>query len=285
VKSPQGVGDRFQPSLKSLVGKTALRLRRIPGHRAVLLSYHSVHPRKRHVAISPELFRRHLILLKAHCRVLTFGELAEHVLGGSGRRSEEPLVGITFDDGYLDNYEYALPILRELRVPATFFVTVGLIDQNEAVIEHFLHGLQWKRTWADIEPMSWDQLIEMREGGMEIGSHGYAHTNLALLEGDQVQRDLSVARSRLEEVLDSRVLILAYPFGKPGIHVTKRVVEAAKEAGYTFATTTASRGVRPADCPHLIPRFVIGVTEPAWVGFKVWGGEDFIGFWEQRRAL
>src|SRR5690348_14461190 len=90
--------------------------------RRVILCYHSVHSSKWFSSASPELFDTHLEWLKLNCDVVPLGKLVEACAVGS-----RPTVAITFDDGYLDNFEYAFPLLAKHRLTATFFVTVGLL--------------------------------------------------------------------------------------------------------------------------------------------------------------
>ena len=79
------------------------------------------------IAVSPERFRQHMAHLKQHYQPLPLGELADALGGGSIPRRA---VAITFDDGYADNYLNALPILSDLGVPATVFVSSGYIDDD-----------------------------------------------------------------------------------------------------------------------------------------------------------
>ena len=79
-------------------------------------------------AVSTEVFEAHMSYLARHYKVVGMDELSRHLESGD---STEAVVGITFDDGYLDNYECALPILKRYNLPATIFLTTGHIDSGE----------------------------------------------------------------------------------------------------------------------------------------------------------
>ena len=85
------------------------------------------------IAVSPQNFRSQMAYLKQGYRILRFEEDWSHIQG--------PAVVITFDDGYADNALQALPILEELAVPATFFVSTGLLDTGETFWWHRLEAL------------------------------------------------------------------------------------------------------------------------------------------------
>jgi peptidoglycan/xylan/chitin deacetylase (PgdA/CDA1 family) len=108
----------------------AALLRRAPAWSGVLvLNYHRIG----HVATAPFFrdafsatpadFDRQLAFLARHADVIGAADLPHVLRGGRGRH-----VMITFDDGYLDNYELAFPLLRQHRLPATFFICTGLLD-------------------------------------------------------------------------------------------------------------------------------------------------------------
>ena len=85
------------------------------------------------IAVSPDNFRRQLDHLKQHYRIVRFGEDWSVI--------KERAVAITFDDGYADNLLEALPILEELQVPATFFVSTGNLEVGKFFWWHRLEAL------------------------------------------------------------------------------------------------------------------------------------------------
>lgn len=107
--------------------------------RAAILRYHSVSTQAdgTHLcldpglAVSPEHFDRQCAYLARHYRVLSLDELVDHVSAGQAVPSKA--VVLTFDDGYLDNYTQAFPILRRHGLNATFYVTTDCID-NRALL-------------------------------------------------------------------------------------------------------------------------------------------------------
>src|SRR3989344_2870790 len=96
--------------------------------------YHGVHPwvpgygifNYRKKFISPELFREELGWIKKHFSVISLSRLIER--SNPDSRIPPRATAITFDDGYENNYQYAFPILKENKLPATFFLTTDLVD-------------------------------------------------------------------------------------------------------------------------------------------------------------
>jgi peptidoglycan/xylan/chitin deacetylase (PgdA/CDA1 family) len=81
-------------------------------------------------AISTEVFDRHMRYLARHYRVVSMADLSRHLENGD---SPETVVGLTFDDGYRDNYECAFPILQRYGLPATIFLSTGSVDSGESL--------------------------------------------------------------------------------------------------------------------------------------------------------
>lgn len=245
------------------------------GSRVVVLCYHSIHPHKSFATATPEQFKRHLDWLHTHCSIVPLGWVIEDSDNGSGR----PSVAITFDDGYEDNYTYAFPALEEYQAAATIFLTVGALERDSSVLAklRFLRSA----TDADVAPLTWTQVAEMREGNIEFGSHTYSHANLARLSYEDARSELARSKEIMEERLGVRVDSLAYPFGKPRAHFTRETVTLARAVGYERAAAILFRRVRASDDAYAIPRFIVDDSLPRLIA-KVRGDWDMVGVWQDR---
>ncbi|HEY7697700.1 MAG TPA: polysaccharide deacetylase family protein [Vicinamibacteria bacterium] len=123
------IGSKFVSLLARAPGATRAFLSLTRPRRFLILCYHRVnndgHPFFTGTPVT--LFRRQMEALRRHFTVLPLGELAERA-----RHRDLPRngVAVTFDDGYRDNYENAFPVLRELDLPATIFLTTDAVDGN-----------------------------------------------------------------------------------------------------------------------------------------------------------
>lgn len=137
-------------------------------------------------------FEAQLMLLKQlGYHPVTVGEIAA-AMEGKATLPERPIV-LTFDDGWREQYDVAFPILQRYRMRATFFVSTSFVGYPRF--------------------MTWEELAEMRDAGMEIASHGRKHINLADAEDDEAWREIARSREVLEEKLGVSVVSFAYPFG------------------------------------------------------------------------
>jgi len=178
-----------------------------------ILAYHSFDPGlfpNNKLAMAPELFRKQMVFLKTRGYEVTGLSSCAKTLGLQGLLGKK--TALTFDDGYLDNYERAVPVLRELGFPGTFFVTPDSIGRP---------GF-----------MTWDMLLEISSiPGMEVGSHGLLHMPLADVPEKDARKFIFDSKNMLEDRLGRAVKAFSYPSGS----FTDRVVELVKEAGYEYA--------------------------------------------------
>ena len=244
--------------------------------RVVVLCYHSIHPSLPFASATPELFRQHLRWLCAHCEVVPLRALRAYASRASGT---EPVVAITFDDGYEDNYTYAFPLLKEAGTAATVFLTTGLIGSDPGVIRTFCD-------LYDVPPelvagLSWPQIHEMRGGGVEFGAHTHTHPNLSFIGPATASTEIRTSTDILEEHLQEPIVSFAYPFGKPGIHFDAATVGVVAALGFECAVTVHYRGVRAGDSPLRIPRFAVTNDSLDVLAGKVYGKLDVLGLWQQ----
>lgn len=204
-------------------GLSRVGVARLLAPRVVVLLYHRVADDARdNLTVGIEQFDQQMQWLATHCDVLPIeAVLAMDAVPRSGR----PLVAVTFDDGYLDNYRHAAPILRRHGLPAAFFVSTGIVDSERA----FPHDVRRKN--PPLSKMSWDQLREMRAWGFTIGSHTVGHIDCAAEPEEVVRHELARSRDDLREQLGVTEPIFAYPYGGRQ-HMTPARLELVKQAGY-----------------------------------------------------
>ncbi len=191
------------------------------GNRLVVLLYHRVNDSQRDsVTIGVEQFDTHMRYLADHYRIVSIGDLVKGDVPGDG-----PLVAVSFDDGYLDNYQYAAPILIKHGVNATFFISTDNVSHNLP----FAHDLE--KIGHGLDAMTWDQVREMHREGLEFGSHTANHINLAASPADLVAAELVRSKQALEQELGLSEVMFAYPFGKRA-DITPERLEQVRQAGY-----------------------------------------------------
>jgi peptidoglycan/xylan/chitin deacetylase (PgdA/CDA1 family) len=119
-------------------------------------------------------------------------------------------IAITFDDGWIDNYTCAAPLLRKLAIPATFFVVAACADSGRMNSDH------WR---------------ELSAQGFTIGSHTRTHPDLTRVSDDAAREEIAGSKADIERALGMTVDFLAYPGGA----FNTRVAALAREAGYRAA--------------------------------------------------
>ena len=213
-----------------------------PAARPIILMYHHIMPPPPGAAIkgmyvSPTQFDGQIGWLKRRgYQFLTFADLLDTESGNS--HSDRSVI-ITLDDGYLNNYTEAFPILRKHDVSAVIYPILNDLGQS---------GVFWpgatEQTPADM--MSEQHLREMAAAGIEFGSHLLNHKRLTEMTEQEQTDELTRSRSRLAELQGSPVLSIAYPFGE----YDEGVLDRTRAAGYRFGVTTMP-GVNSADTDPL----------------------------------
>ncbi len=166
--------------------------------------------------ITPELFEEHMTgIIERGYTPIQVSDYYNSTERGK-ELPENPII-ITFDDGYLSNYEIAYPILKRLNIPATIFVvtsTVGAKPEDGAVsTPHF----------------SWEQAAEMQESGIiDIQSHSHTHKNMTAVSVAELQEELRISRYLIEKNLNKHCFGFAYPGGK----YNDTTLKLARYAGY-----------------------------------------------------
>jgi len=207
-------------------------------------------------------FRANLHFLKRSTNVVSLDDFF------LGRLSSERInVVITFDDGYKSWVTDAIPILKELGLPATFFVSSGFVglskeDESEFMFSRLFLKLAPRIT---VSGLSIDDVRKLVEEGFTVGGHTLNHCNLAgLRDSDQLRYEITEDKMRLERIIGKKIDYFAYPFGayqNPEINLA----EVLRESGYRGAVTTVSGFNSVGTSPYLLHREITYTSMPGWV--------------------
>jgi peptidoglycan/xylan/chitin deacetylase (PgdA/CDA1 family) len=218
--------------------------------RVTVLCYHRFEDSPRDgLAISPADFRAEMQKLKDD-GIAVVG-MDDFLAWRRGEKSlPERAAVITIDDGYRSGYEVAWPILKEFGYPFTMFIYTEYVKGG---------------AFAGGGSLTWQELAEMRDAGVDIGSHSLTHGSLTSTKGRTpeeqeawVRAELLDSKKILEEKLGMPVPTFAYPYG----HENERVRELAKEAGYEAAFTVRGQKLTPSGDPMAIGRYAIDSKQP-----------------------
>ncbi|GGT83543.1 MULTISPECIES: polysaccharide deacetylase family protein [Streptomyces] len=196
------------------------------------------------VTVSPVRFARQLHWLTDRgLRGVSVRELLAATAAGRAKG----LVGLTFDDGYADFLDSALPLLRRHGFTATVYVLPGRIGGENA----------WDGNGPRKSLLTEDGILRVLDAGMEIGSHGLRHVSLPSVDDRTLAEETGRSRVLLEEITGAPVDGFCYPYGD----VDARAIQAVRDAGYGYGCAIAPGTLT---CAHALPRVHIGEQDTSW---------------------
>jgi O-antigen/teichoic acid export membrane protein/peptidoglycan/xylan/chitin deacetylase (PgdA/CDA1 family) len=214
-----------------------------------ILAYHRISDDRDFLAVKPDAFRKQLAILREKdLRPVTLRRAVELVESGSALEGQ--YVCLTFDDGYLDNVEVALPLLEEAGIPATIFLPTDVISGTATY------------HWYDNPPppMTWDDARAVASRGLvSFEAHGTSHRNLPRLTEEELREELVGSREAIEAELGRTPTVFCFPAGLHG----EREVRLAREAGYDAAVTTQPGVNVLGDDPFRLRRTTIAWSDSA----------------------
>lgn len=191
----------------------------------------------RSLYVSPVAFARQMWLLRMMgYQGLSMSALLPYLRG----EKQGKVVGITFDDGYLNNLTHALPVLQRHGFSATCYAVSQRLGQTNV----------WDQAQGVVQTplMDADQLRQWVAGGQEVGAHTRHHVDLTQCDTPTCLEELTLGRTELEEATGAAVSHFCYPYGK----YTAEHVAMARQAGFeTVTTTQRGRVARGADMCQL----------------------------------
>jgi peptidoglycan/xylan/chitin deacetylase (PgdA/CDA1 family) len=189
----------------------------------VVLFYHRIaDDRATSYTTSNGAFRRQMLWLKSHFDMVTLEEAQRRIRSGDNSR---PCVSITFDDGYAENCDQAIPLLIKEGIPCTYFATLHNVQTGQPFAHDIARGHHFP-------PNTLDQLRAMADAGIDIGAHTYSHPDMAKINDEgRLHYEVIGAGEELQRRLGHPVRYFAFPFGQY-VNLNARVFDLAHEVGY-----------------------------------------------------
>jgi peptidoglycan/xylan/chitin deacetylase (PgdA/CDA1 family) len=243
------------------VRTTAWEVRGRPGRDGLrVLFYHRVSDDRDPLAIAPRRFEAQMDLLHDEGY-----QVVDVVEAGRLLASREPLsrvVALSFDDGYRDVADHALPVLERHGFRATVFIATGVIDGTATF------------TWYERQPpvLGWSDIVALDAGSaLTFEAHTVTHPNLTALAPADAEHEIAGSRNELEERLGRAVAGFCYPGGVYG----PRERELVARAGFEVATSCEPGANTPeSDLLALRRTAIDGADRPADFRAKLLGGHD-----------
>jgi peptidoglycan/xylan/chitin deacetylase (PgdA/CDA1 family) len=246
------------------------------GFRVPILMYHSVSQNPQsdlapaaRTATDPFTFRQQMrLLITAGCNPADLSQVVNWLRDGV--RPPLKTVIITFDDGFRDFHTHAFPVLQEHSFPATVFLPTGFIGAS-------------RRSFNNLECLTWSEVREMRKAGIRFGSHTVSHPQLADLPPVELMRELAVSKAEIERHLGEPVAAFAYPhdFPRGNSAFNAKFRDLLVKAGYACCVTSELGRVKSGDDLFRLKRMPINAldTPPLFLA-KLEGGYDWLA-WPQ----
>ena len=194
-----------------------------------ILMYHSIshstNSRYRALCVPPGVFTAQIDYLSCNAYTPLNVTQLVHAFIGKALLPERPVV-LTFDDGFADFYDHALPVLLHYNSTATLYIATDFVDRTSL----------WLRQERETgHPMlTWNQIAEISNSGIECGAHTHSHPKLDMLPLTRARKEILQSKDLLEQHLGREVTSFAYPYG----YYTAGVRQLVKEAGFTSACAT-----------------------------------------------
>jgi peptidoglycan/xylan/chitin deacetylase (PgdA/CDA1 family) len=168
---------------------------------------------------------------------------------------KKPII-ITFDDGYLNNLSLAFPILQKFKFKAVIF---ALGDMN-------ISNNYWDIQKGEPEDllMNASQLKSLSDAGIEIGAHSLSHRDLTQLSSDEAYHEILQSKLNLEQLLQSKVITFAYPYG----YYSDSIKKLAQKAGFEIAVATDRGGLHIEQDLFEVFRVAIFPSDNPWKFWK-----------------
>ena len=176
-------------------------------------------------------FKKRMEWLKMNYSIVSLDELLQNKPSGNN-------IAITFDDGYHCWYANVFPVLKELNMPATFFVNSGLVSLQGGKMDLFFQQ-NCRRAEKELRAISEEELIEISQNNLfTIGGHSTDHVDFSKnLNESTLDQQIKQDKQFIEKLIQQKIHYFAYPFGQlhnAPLNVQKKVEQAGYKAAFTI---------------------------------------------------
>ena len=205
-----------------------------------ILTYHSIDASGSVISVAPQKFREQMEFLKRNkFPVVPLSLVAAWMRGED--KIPDGAVAITFDDGFLNFYESAFPVLQDCGFPATVFLVAG----------HCGGRNNWYGQHTGIpvmDLMGWDRISELSRSGVDFGSHTMNHPDLSRCSAAQAADEIAQSCEMIQKQTAKPPLFFAYPYGvrsEASADIVRRAFEGACSVIMDFADLKSDRFFLP----------------------------------------
>jgi peptidoglycan/xylan/chitin deacetylase (PgdA/CDA1 family) len=171
-----------------------------------------------------EHFWKETRFLQRHYRIVSLSEAERLLLNG---RVDSPVVVLTFDDGYRENFITLRAVTEEMAAPIALFVATQPVELHREFDHDLAAGI------SGFFALTWDQIRHWGRRGAEIGSHTRTHFNCGSTDRARLEQEIVGSRADLEVRLEKPIRFFTFPFGKPE-NISPEAVELAASAYSLF---------------------------------------------------
>ncbi len=226
-----------------------------------VLMYHHVNPHKGDmVTVTPDVFEgqmRHL--RESGYRTLTIDELVSYIAGETVLKQKA--VVVTFDDGWLDNFIYAFPVMKRYNISACIFIVTDWVSNSATDVSLTVKIPEHKESKSLIRNgrsggviLGWDDISKMKDSGLaEFYAHTRSHARCASLSAQELLSELGESKRAIENHLSKPCPYLCWPYGE----YNDAALKVARDIGYKAIFTTVHGVVNPGSDLFAIKRIVV----------------------------
>jgi len=225
---------------------------------AAILFYHRVATQSMNAwSIQKRNFEQQLDWIVKHASPASLDEIRESQILGTRK---EPMVGVTFDDGYGENCEYAIPALIDRDIPCTYFVSTHFVETGKPFSHDLARGVP-------LRPNTVQEIQNMANLGIEIGAHSHTHADFGRRMSDaELRIEITDVRKRLQDWTGQPINYFAFPFGLKK-NISQKAIDVVFESGFQCFVSAAGGMNFPGQNPNHLQRIH---GDPGMAAMKNW---------------